>query len=215
MTVALPKEYLCGEFGRGIRENVSAVAERFEGMGAAVKEISLPSPEEALRAYYVISSAEAFSNLARYDGIKYGFRPDCGEGVDAAIEAARGPGFGADVKLRIMLGAFVLCVENYGDYYERALAARQRVREGFERAFQGCDAIIAPVSPREADIRARGPMEPGMEEIYTAPAGMAGLPALSMPCGAENDGLPMGAQLIGRAHGEAAILRAARAYMWR
>jgi aspartyl-tRNA(Asn)/glutamyl-tRNA(Gln) amidotransferase subunit A len=202
MTVALPKEYLSGELVGGIRECVLASAKQFESMGAIVNEISLPPPEEALRAYYVISSAEASSNLARYDGIKYGARADRGEGVDEVIEAARGLGFGAEVKRRIMLGAFVLCSKHYSEYYERALAARQRVKEGFERAFQGCDVILAPVSPREEN----------MDEFYTAPASMAGLPALSMPCGVDNDGLFLGVQLIGRAHGEAAILRAAHAY---
>ena len=198
MTIALPKEYLYGELSDGTREGVLTAAKQFESMGAFIKEISLTPPEEALRAYYIISSAEASSNLARYDGVKYGSRSGREESVDAVIEASRGWGFGAEVKRRIMLGAFALCSENYSDYYERALSVRQRIREGFERAFQDCDVILAPVSPRGAGENNRT-MDISMDEIYTAPASMAGLPALSM-----------GIQLIGPAHGEAVILRAAQ-----
>jgi aspartyl-tRNA(Asn)/glutamyl-tRNA(Gln) amidotransferase subunit A len=208
MVVALPKEYLYGGLDSDTRESVLSAAERFEGMGAVVREVSLPSPEEALSAFYVISSAEASSNLARYDGVKYGFRAGCDEGVDEAIEATRGLGFGEEVKRRVMLGAFALCAENFYDYYERALAVRQRVRADFERAFEGCDVMLAPVAPRDT-------LETYLGDIYTAPANMAGLPALSMPCGVDCGGLPMGVQIIGPPHGEAAILRAARAYTWR
>ena len=215
LKVALPKEY----FGEGaaseIRDAIRAAAERYETLGATVEEVSLPSLRYALPAYYVISSAEASSNLARFDGVKYGFHADVDGDVDEIYKATRSEGFGREVKRCIMLGNFVLSADNYDAYYKKALQVRTLIREDFNRVFERCDFILSPVAPTTAyqpGEKSGDSPEMYMGDIYTAPANIAGIPALSLPCGADSKGLPIGMQLIGKPFDEPLLYRAAYAF---
>jgi len=215
MRVALPREYFAEGLSEEIRDAVYAAAKAYEKLGAEVTEVSLPTLDSALPAYYVISSAEASSNLARFDGVKYGFCAQKAADIDDLYLATRSEGFGAEVKRRIMLGTYALSSGYYDAYYKKALQVRTLVMRDFERVFQDHDCILSPVAPTTAykiGEKTTNPLEMYMGDIYTVPVNIAGLPALSMPCGVDSEGLPIGMQLIGRAFGEAELLRAAYAY---
>ena len=215
MKIALPEEF----FGEGlqseIRQSILAAAKTMEQQGAEIVQVSMPALKNALSAYYVISSAEASSNLARFDGIKYGFRSENFEGIEQLYERSRSEGFGAEVKRRIMLGSFVLSAGYYDAYYKKALEVRTLIKQEFERVLQTCDMILAPVAPTTAyrlGEKTGDPLQMYLGDIYTVPVNIAGLPALSLPCGRDAEGLPIGMQLIGRAFGEAELYQAAYAF---
>lgn len=215
MKIALPEEF----FGEGlqseIRQSILAAAKTMEQQGAEIVQVSMPALKNALPAYYVISSAEASSNLARFDGIKYGFRSENFEGIEQLYERSRSEGFGAEVKRRIMLGSFVLSAGYYDAYYKKALEVRTLIKQEFERILQICDMILAPVAPTTAyrlGEKTGDPLQMYLGDIYTVPVNIAGLPALSLPCGRDAEGLPIGMQLIGRAFGEAELYQAAYAF---
>lgn len=215
MKIALPGEF----FGEGlqseIRQSILAAAKTMEQQGAEIVQVSMPALKNALPAYYVISSAEASSNLARFDGIKYGFRSENFEGIEQLYERSRSEGFGAEVKRRIMLGSFVLSAGYYDAYYKKALEVRTLIKREFERVLQTCDMILAPVAPTTAyrlGEKTGDPLQMYLGDIYTVPVNIAGLPALSLPCGKDAEGLPIGMQLIGRAFGEAELYQAAYAF---
>ena len=164
-----------------------------------IKELSLPDIKAAVNAYYIISSAEASSNLARYDGIRYGYRSErCGS-LSEMYKYSRSEGFGDEVKRRIMLGTFVLSEGFCDDFYKRAAALRRSLCAGFEEAFQQCDIIAAPVYPKAGFKLGENaaPAEVYSADIFTVPSSLAGLPAISVPCGKNKEGLPVGLQLIG------------------
>lgn len=211
LKAALPKEY----FGEGISPEVKAAvikaAENFEKMGAEIEEVSVPTMEYALPAYYVISSSEASSNLARFDGVRYGYRASEYDDIDDLYKNTRSEGFGREVKRRIMLGSFALSSGYYDAYYKKALQVRTLIINDFNRIFDKHDFIISPVTPTVAyklGEKTASPVEMYMGDIYTVPVNIAGLPALSMPCGKDNDGMPIGLQLIGKAFSENTLIRA-------
>lgn len=214
MRIALPKEFLGEGLQNEIREQVLRAAKTLEQLGAEVVEVGLSSLKNALPAYYVISSAEASSNLARFDGIKYGYRAKDFEGIEQLYERSRSEGFGAEVKRRILLGSFVLSAGYYDAYYKKALAVRTLIRREMESVLDKCNIILSPVAPTTAyrlGEKRGDPLEMYLGDIYTVPVNIAGLPALSLPYGEDRQGLPIGIQLIGRAFGEAEIYQAAYA----
>ena len=175
--------------------------------------MSLPHTRYALPAYYIVAPAEASSNLARYDGVRYGLRVE-GEDVDAMYRATRGAGFGAEVQRRILIGTYVLSAGYYDAYYLKAQKARTLVARDFDRAFQDCDFLLAPTCPFEAFAigeKAGDPLAMYRNDVLTVPASLAGLPAISVPAGLSESGLPLGLQVIGRAFDETTLFRAARA----
>ncbi|SDN36551.1 Asp-tRNA(Asn)/Glu-tRNA(Gln) amidotransferase subunit GatA [Acetanaerobacterium elongatum] len=200
LRIGLPKEY----FGEGVdaevKKAVTAAVSELEKAGAVVKQISLPSTDNALSAYYIISSAEASSNLARFDGVKYGYRTESFDGLIDMYEKTRSEGFGDEVKRRIMLGTFVLSSGYYDAYYKKAKLFQKRISLEFEEAFKGCDIIITPTAPDTAfklGEKVSDPVKMYASDICTVTVNIAGLPAISVPCGKDSKGLPVGMQIIG------------------
>jgi len=213
--VALPKEYFSEGLSPDIKKAVLNAARQYEKLGARVDEVSLPSLEYALPAYYVISSAEASSNLARFDGVKYGYRAEGYEDIDELYRMTRSEGFGREVKRRIMLGSFVLSAGYYDAYYKKALQVRTLIVNDLNAVFDKYDFILSPVSPTTAyklGEKTGNPLEMYLGDIFTVPINIAGVPSLSIPCGEDPEGLPIGMQLIGKAFSEAALYRAAYAF---
>ena len=212
--IALPKEY----FGEGLAPEVKAAvldaAKKLEALGAQIVELSMPSLKAALPAYYVISSSEASSNLARFDCVKYGFRAQQYDSVEELYCNTSSEGFGAEVKRRIMLGTFALSSGYYDAYYKKALQVRTLIVQEFQQMFERCDAVLAPVAPTTAyriGEKRANPLEMYLGDVYTVPVNIAGLPALSMPCGKDAEGLPIGMQLIGKAFEEQELYQIAYA----
>lgn len=210
LRIGLPAEFFVEGLDPAIRERILAVVRTLEGEGAEIHEISLPHTRYAISAYYLIATAEASSNLARYDGVKYGFRAAGGyEDVVGMIEATRAQGFSLEVKRRIMLGSYVLSAGYYDAYYLKAQKVRRLVKEDYDKAFSEVDCIITPVSPClpfRLGEKMDDPLQMYLVDIYTAPLNMAGLPGMSVPCG-RVDGLPVGLQVIGPAFDETVVLR--------
>lgn len=215
LKVGIPREY----FGEGLEEDVKAAvlgaAKKLESMGAIVEEFSLPMTQYAIPTYYIIASAEASSNLSRYDGIKYGYRPDQSEDLLDLYLKARSQGFGTEVKRRIMLGAFVLSSGYYDAYYKKALQAKALIKKAFDQSFEKYDVILSPAAPTAALKLGESlddPLKMYLGDIYTVSVNLAGLPALVAPCGFTAGGLPIGMQLIGRPLEEGVLLSAAHAF---
>lgn len=210
LRVGLPKEYFGEGIAPAIRDAVHAAAVRLEELGAVVKECSLPHTEYALPAYYIISSAEASSNLARYDGIKYGYRATQYDDLYDLYRQTRSQGFGPEVKRRIMLGTFALSAGYFDAYYKKAQQVRTLICQGFDKAFQDFDVLLTPVAPNTAwkiGETVNNPLEMYAADICTVSINVAGLCGLSLPCGADEKGLPIGAQLIGRPLDEKRLLQ--------
>ena len=210
MRIGIPRDY----FGEGldpeVKDAILKAAKVLEEKGAIVEEFDLSLVEYAIPAYYVIASAEASSNLSRFDGVKYGHRAKEYEGLHNMYKKSRSEGFGPEVKRRIMLGSFVLSSGYYDAYYKKAMQVRTLIRRDFDSAFEKCDVILAPTSPVVA-YPIDGKMDPlsiYMLDVYTIPVNMAGLPGISVPCGFA-DGMPVGMQLIGKPLDEETVLRAA------
>jgi len=213
LRVGVPDEYLAAGIDPGVRASFDATLARVEELGGICKPISLPHTEYALPAYYIIAPAEASANLARFDGVRYGYR--CADPVDLLdlYERTRGEGFGPEVKRRVMIGTYALSAGYYDAYYGRAQRVRTMVRRDFDRAFATVDLIASPTSPTaafKAGSRTGDPLAMYMSDICTIPVNLAGLPAISIPCGLVG-GLPVGFQLIGPAFSENRILEAAHA----
>ncbi len=215
LQIAVPKEF----FGEGLNASVKAAVQKaaawYEAQGAEIKEVSLPTLKYALPAYYVISSAEASSNLARFDGVRYGFRAEEYEDLNDLYVKTRSQGFGPEVKRRIMLGTFALSAGYFDAYYKKALQVRTKIMEEFSDIFASCHAVLSPVAPTTAyklGEKTQNPLEMYLGDIYTVPVSIAGLPGLSVPCGADANSLPIGMQLIGRPFSEPLLYRIANAY---
>ncbi|MDD3223773.1 MAG: Asp-tRNA(Asn)/Glu-tRNA(Gln) amidotransferase subunit GatA [Clostridium sp.] len=213
MKIGVPKEF----FGEGLDPEIKAEIlesiEKLKGKGAVVEEISLPSTKAGLSAYYIISSAEASSNLARFDGIRYGYRPKEFDDVYELMEKSRTEAFGDEVKRRIMLGTYALSSGYYDAYYKRALKLKKKITAEFKSVFEKYDAIISPVSPVlpfKCGEKKSNPLEMYLADIYTVNINLAGIPAISMPCGKSKSGLPIALQIIGPHFGESKILKAAK-----
>jgi aspartyl-tRNA(Asn)/glutamyl-tRNA(Gln) amidotransferase subunit A len=198
----------------GVRDRVGEAAERFASLGAAVEEVSLPSLEYALSAYYLIAPAECSSNLARYDGVRYGHRAD-GRDIVEMNSRTRAEGFGDEVKRRIMLGTYALSAGYYDAYYGKAQKVRTLVIGEFERAYGRYDILLSPTSPTTAfkiGERVDDPLAMYLADLFTIPSNLAGAAAISLPCGVAEDGLPVGLQLMGPPMSEDLLLRAAHAF---
>ncbi len=214
MRIGLPKEYLSDAVSPAVREAVLSAAKAYEAMGAEVIECSLPMLDYALEAYYLISSAEASSNLARYDGVRYGYRAEGCDDLESLFLKTRSEGFGKEVKRRIMLGTFVLSSGYYDAYYKKAQQTRTLICQDFARVFQTVDCILTPTSPCTAwkfGEKSADPVQMYLADICTVSINIAGLPALSMPYGNDEEGLPIGIQLIGGRLRDNEVLRAAYA----
>ncbi|MDR2505773.1 MAG: Asp-tRNA(Asn)/Glu-tRNA(Gln) amidotransferase subunit GatA [Oscillospiraceae bacterium] len=213
--IALPKEAFADALSAGVRECVLGAVKTLEGLGAVVEWVRLPMLEYAVAAYYIIASAEAASNLSRYDGIRYGVSVlDKSLNLDEVIVRNRSEGFGREVKRRLMLGNFALSAGYYDAYYNKALRVKALLAQDFARVFADFDFIIMPTAPGAAPKLGESlddPLAMYLSDAYTVPINLAGLPALSMPCGLM-DGMPVGAQLIGKRFADSDILAAAAAY---
>jgi len=177
--------------------------------GAEIVDVSLPHTRYALPAYYIVAPAEASSNLARYDGVRYGLRVD-GEQLQDMYEQTRAAGFGAEVKRRILIGTYVLSAGYYDAYYLQAQKVRTLIKQDFEKVFENVDALLTPTTPTPAfgiGERVDDPISMYLNDVMTVPANMAGLPGISVPAGLSSDGLPLGLQVLGKAFDEATILR--------
>lgn len=214
MKIGVPKEFFGEGLDAEIKESIFNSIEKLKGLGAEVEEISIPITEAGLSAYYVISSAEASSNLARFDGIRYGYRPKEFEDVYDLMEKSRTEAFGDEVKRRIMLGTYVLSSGYYDAYYNRALKLKKKIKQEFKEVFTKYDVIISPVSPVlpfKCNEKKNNPLEMYLADVYTVNINLAGVPAISVPCGTSKSGLPIGLQIIGPHFGESKILKVALA----
>lgn len=215
MVVGLPQELFEEGIAPQVKEAVEAAVRQLEELGARVEEVSLPHIRYAQAVYQVIAPAEASSNLGRFDGVRFGHRSADSPDVVSMFSNTRSEGFGTEVKRRIILGILVLTAERYETYYMQALRTRTLIRQDFEKAFQRCDVLAAPTTPTVAfrfGERQDNPLEMYRSDLLTVSANLAGVPALSVPCGLSPEGLPIGLQLIGPHLGEAALFRAAAAY---
>jgi len=214
--IGLPKEYFGEGISEEVRKAVLAAADSYKAMGAEVFEISLPLVDYALPIYYILSSAEASSNLARFDGVKYGYRtPNAGDDLIDLYVKSRSEGFGEEVQRRIMLGTYVLSSGYYDAYYKKARAAQRKIKEEFASAFDKCDMILTPVAPTtayEIGSKTQDPLEMYAGDICTVSVNIAGLPGLVQPCGFDSSKMPIGMQLIGRPFGEQELLNAGLAF---
>ncbi len=198
-----------------VRASVEAAIEAYRALGAEVVEVELPHARYAIAVYYIIATAEASSNLARFDGVRYGLRAEEANELRAMYRRTREAGFGPEVKRRIMLGTYVLSSGYYDAYYLKAQHVRALIKEDFSRAFAQCDAIITPTTPTTAFLlgeKVDDPLAMYLNDIYTVTANLAGVPGLSLPCGLSGAGLPIGLQLLGPYWSEATLLRLAHAY---
>jgi len=214
MRLALPAELMGEGTAPGVRDAVLIAAKRYEALGAAVEEVRMPTLSYALPAYYILSSAEASSNLGRFDGVRYGYRAEGCDTLEEMYLRSRSEGFGPEVQRRILLGTFALSAGYYDAYYKKALQVRTLISRAFEEVFARFDAVLSPVAPTAAyriGEKTADPLEMYLGDICTVPVNIAGLPALSLPCG-EAEGLPVGMQLIGRAFDEGTLLALGAAY---
>lgn len=215
MRIGIPRDYMGDGLQPEVREAVMAAAEVLRQRGAIVEEFDLSLVEYAIPAYYVIASAEASSNLSRYDGVKYGYRTEQYEGLHNMYKKSRSEGFGPEVKRRIMLGSFVLSSGYYDAYYLKALRTKALIKEAFNRAFESYDVILSPAAPTTAPKIGESlcdPIKMYLGDIYTISVNLAGLPAMTVPCGRDESGLPIGLQLIGDCFQEKKIIQTAYTY---
>ncbi|WP_375743369.1 Asp-tRNA(Asn)/Glu-tRNA(Gln) amidotransferase subunit GatA [Corallococcus interemptor] len=215
LKLGVPREYFAEGMDPEVAGTLRASLEELEKLGATLVDVSLPHTKYALATYYLLASSEASSNLARYDGIRYGQRAKDARGLKELYTRTRGEGFGAEVKRRIMLGTYALSAGYYDAYYLRAQKVRTLIREDFTKVFQQVDAVVSPTSPVPAfklGAKVDDPLSMYLMDVYTLPCNLAGLPGLSVPCGFTQGGLPIGMQLLGRPFDEARLLRIARAF---
>ncbi len=219
--VGVPQEYFAEGLDPEVDQAVRGAIEELKRLGGDIKDVKLPTTDAAIATYYVVATAEASSNLARYDGVKYGLRSKQTKDLLEMYMTTRQEGFGPEVKRRIMLGTYALSAGYYDAYYGKAQAVRTLIRRDFEAAFQEVDLIVTPVMPTPAfklGEKVADPLQMYLSDIYTISVNLAGIPAISLPCGFSKAGLPIGLQIIGRAFEEETVLRAAHAYeqatMW-
>ncbi|MDE6365290.1 MAG: aspartyl/glutamyl-tRNA amidotransferase subunit A, partial [Lachnospiraceae bacterium] len=215
MKIGIPRDYFGEGLDAEVKDAVLAAAKALEEKGAVVEEFDLSLVEYAIPTYYTIAAAEASSNLERFDGIKYGYRTASFEGLHDMYKMTRSEGFGAEVKRRIMLGSFVLSSGYYDAYYLKALKVKAMIKEAFDEAFAKYDLILGPVAPTTAPKLGESlsdPLKMYLGDIYTISVNLAGLPGISLPCGTDSRGLPIGLQLIANSFQEKKLIQAAYAY---
>jgi len=211
--IGLPKEYLADGVQQEIRDAIAAAKDRLQNAGAIIKKVSLPHTQYAIATYYIICTAEASSNLARYDGARYGRRSPDAKALEEMYVKSRSESFGAEVKRRIMLGTYVLSAGYYEAYYRRAQKVRTLIRRDFEQAFTECDVLLTPTTPTTAfkfGEKTADPLAMYLADIFTVSVNLAGIPAISIPAGADANDLPIGLQIIGKAFDEKNILQVAQ-----
>jgi aspartyl-tRNA(Asn)/glutamyl-tRNA(Gln) amidotransferase subunit A len=214
LRIGIPKEYFVEGLDAEIDASIRAAVKQLESLGAEVREVSLPHTQYAIPVYYLILFAEASSNLAKYDGIRFGLSERAGDGLLDVYLKTREAGFGAETKRRIMLGTFALSAGYYDAYYLKAQKVRTLIRQDFEKAFETCDALITPVAPTTAfriGEKVSNPLDMYLSDVFSVEVNMAGIPAMSVPCGISN-GLPIGLQIIGPHLSEEMLLRIAYMY---
>jgi len=206
-------------FGEGldaeVRSSVEAVVDVYRELGTEIVEVELPHAQYSIAVYYIIATAEASSNLARFDGVRYGFRAEDAPELRQMYRKTREEGFGPEVKRRIMLGTYVLSAGYYDAYYRKAQQVRTLLKDDFRKAFESCDAIITPTSPTPAFLigeKVDNPLAMYLNDIYTVTANLAGVPGLNVPCGLSSNRLPIGFQLLGYYWSESTLLKLADAY---
>ena len=215
MKIAIPAEFFADGIDKEISDAVMKAAEEYQAMGAKLVECSMPSLKYAIPAYYLISSAEASSNLSRFDGIKYGHRSDNDVSYDQLIKSSRSEGFGDEVKRRILLGNYALSSGYYDAYYRKALALRQKIRAEYAGIFEKCDVILTPTTPTTAygiDQNISDPVKMYQADICTVTVNIASLPAISTPCGYNKNNMPIGMSIIAKPFDEATLIQVADAY---
>ena len=214
LKIGVPKEFFGEGINEEVRQNLQKTIEMYKQMGAEVEECTLDIADEALAVYYIIACAEASSNLGRFDGIRYGYRTPYFENLNDIFVNSRSEGFGAEVKRRIILGTYVLSSGYYDAYYKKAQKVRTFIKQEFERLFKVYDVLITPTSPTvayEIGTRSTNPLEMYLADLCTVSVNIAGLPGISIPCGVDKKGLPIGMQIIGKSFDEETILKAAYA----
>ncbi|MFC0189979.1 Asp-tRNA(Asn)/Glu-tRNA(Gln) amidotransferase subunit GatA [Fictibacillus aquaticus] len=214
LRIAVPKEYLAEGVEQGVKDKVLAALKVLEGLGATWEEVSLPHSKYALATYYLLSSSEASANLSRFDGVRYGLRSDNSESLIELYKQTRSEGFGEEVKRRIMLGTFALSSGYYDAYYKKAQKVRTLIKKDFEDVFAKYDVIIGPTTPSpsfKCGEKTKDPLTMYANDILTIPVNLAGVPAISVPCGL-SDNLPIGLQIIGKHFDESTIYRVAHAF---
>jgi len=214
LRVAIPKEYLGEGIDPKVRDAVQTALKVLEGLGAVVEEVSLPHSEYAVATYYLLASSEASSNLARFDGVRYGVRAENPKNLLDLYHTSRSEGFGPEVKRRIMLGTYALSSGYYDAYYLKAQKVRTLIKQDFDKVFENYDVVIGPTVPTTAfkvGSQVNDPMTMYLNDILTIPVNLAGVPAISIPCGLA-DGMPVGLQIIGKPLDESTVLRVAHAY---
>ncbi len=214
LKIGIPKEYFIKGMDKEIEMSIKAAIKKLESLGAIPVEMSLPHTEYAVATYYVLATSEASSNLARYDGVKYGFRAEGKELLDMYMNT-RAQGFGAEVKRRIMLGTFTLSSGYYDAYYKKGQQARTLIKQDFEKAFNHVDVIVTPTTPTaafKAGEKADDPLQMYLSDIFTISVNLAGVPGISIPCGFTSNNLPIGLQIIGKHFDEETILKVSYAY---
>ena len=215
MKIGIPRDYFGDGLDPEVKVAVLGAAKKLEEKGAIVEEFELSLVEYAIPAYYVIACAEASSNLARFDGVKYGYRTEQYDGLHNMYKKTRSEGFGAEAKRRIMLGSFVLSSGYYDAYYLKALRTKALIKQAFDKAFEKYDVILGPAAPTTAPklgASLSDPLKMYLGDIYTISVNLAGLPGITLPCGTDQSGLPIGLQLIGDCFAEKKIIRAAYTY---
>jgi len=210
LKIGLPKEYFAGGLNSEIHDSIKNAVKVLEKNGAEILEVSLPNTEYGIAAYYILSTAEASSNLSRYDGARYGYRAENVESLEDMYVKSRSEGFGEEVKRRIMLGTYVLSAGYYDAYYRKGQKVRTLIKRDFESAFEKCDCLITPTAPSTAfkiGEKTDDPLAMYLSDVYTVPVNLAGLPGLSVLCGYDSNNLPIGAQIIGKHFDEEMSLR--------
>lgn len=215
LKIAVPSEYVGEGVSQEVKDAIMRALKVYESLGATWEEVSMPHSKYATAAYYIISSAEASANLARYDGVRFGHRSDKSENMMDMFKQSRSEGFGDEVKRRIILGTFGLSAGYYEDYYEKALKLRTLIKQDFIDIFDEYDVIIGPTTPTTAfkiDAKMDDPLTMYTNDVLTIPVNLAGVPGISIPCGFSEQGLPLGMQIIGDFFDERTVYRAAHAY---
>ena len=215
LRIGLPKEFFADGLASDVAKSVNEAAKILEGLGAKLVEVSLPKTKLSIPVYYVLAPAEASSNLSRFDGVRYGHRASEYKDLGDMYQKSRTEGFGAEVRRRILIGTYVLCHGYYDAYYLQAQKIRRIIAADFQAAFQECDVILGPVAPDVAwrlGEKSKDPVQMYLEDIYTLSTNLAGLPAMSAPCGFNANNLPIGMQLIGNYFSEARLLQVAHQY---
>jgi aspartyl-tRNA(Asn)/glutamyl-tRNA(Gln) amidotransferase subunit A len=213
--IGVPKEYFIKGIDAEIEESVKTAISVIEDLGGSIEEISLPHTEYAVSVYYILAPSEASSNLARYDGVRYGFRVSGANSLRDMYMRTRAQGFGAEVKRRIMIGTYALSAGYYDAYYLKAQRVRTLIKRDFEEAFKRVDVIVTPTSPETAfkiGEKTDDPLKMYLSDIFTIPCNLVGLPGISVPCGFTSDGLPIGLQILGKPFDEGTLLRVAHSY---